>query len=112
MLVSETTSNTVRRQLRASYEELSSLRQQILRLFSVFYEPVSRTLFLQCLNAINVRQKNGKSFNASSLKPHIECLIGQDLLIQERGRSPRCNPLIAEAATRDCLLYTSPSPRD
>jgi len=98
-----TTSDTLRQQLRVSYQGLSDLHQQILRLFSVFYEPVNRTIFLQCLNAINVRQDNGKNFNSSTLKPHIEYLIKQDLLIQERGLSPRCNHLIAEIATRDAI---------
>lgn len=103
MVAFETTSDKTRQRLEVAYQGLSSIRKQIIRLFSVFYAPVTRTLFLQCLNAINVRQKNGKSFNASTLKPHIEYLIQLDLLIQERGRAPRCNPLIAEIATRDAI---------
>ncbi|ELS03363.1 DNA/RNA helicase, superfamily II, SNF2 family [Xenococcus sp. PCC 7305] len=101
-MTASATSQT-RQQLSQIYQNLSESRRQIVRLFSVAYEPVSRSLFLKCLNALDVRQDNGNIFNAQALRAQIEYLIAQDLLVQERGKSPQCNILIAEIATRDAI---------
>ncbi len=101
MPVSEATQ--FRQQLNQIYQKLSAPRRQIIRLFSVAYEPVSRSLFLKCLNALNVKQENGNAFNSSALRKHLEYLLKQKLLIQKQGKSPQCNPLIAEIASRDAI---------
>ena len=93
----------LRQQLSQIYQKLSAPRRQIVRLFSVAYEPVSRSQFLKCLNALDVKQDNGNAFNASALRKHLEYLLEQNLLIQKQGKSPQCNPFIAEIATRDAI---------
>ena len=93
----------LRQQLSQSYQKLSTLRRQIVRLFSVIYEPVNRSTFLKCLDSIGEKQENGKAFNSKTLKSHLEYLLEQNLLIQERGKSPQCHPLMAEIATRDAI---------
>ena len=103
MLVSETEIPQLPQQLNQSYQNLSPLRKQIVRLFSVIYEPVNRTNFLKCLDSIGEKQENGSAFNNKALKPHLEYLLEQNLLIQEKGKSPQCHYLIAEIATRDAI---------
>ncbi len=103
MLASETEIIQLRQQQRQSYQQLSTLRRQIVRLFSVIYEPVNRSAFLKCLDSVGEKQDNGKAFNSKTLKPHLEYLLEQNLLIQERGQSLICHPLITEIATRDAI---------
>jgi len=85
------------------YQGLSPVLKQIVRLYSVIYEPISRSKFLQCLVALGEKTSQGKTFTSGSLKPHFEYLLEQELLVQERGQSPQCNVLIAEIATRDAI---------
>ena len=101
MSASET--SQIRQQLSQVYHQLSEPRQQIVRLFSVAYGPVTRSMFLKCLNALDVKQNNGNAFNSPTLNKHIRYLLDQNLLLQDRGKSPKCNPLIAEIATRDAI---------
>lgn len=111
MFVSETDINQLRRQLNERYQKIPLEQQQIVRLFSVIYEPVTRSSFLKCLNAIArlrgsviaVTKNDGKAFNSKDLRSNLEVLLEQDLIIQQRGKSPQCNPLIAEIATRDAI---------
>ena len=103
MLASETELPKLRQQLAQTYQQLPPLPKQIVQLFSVIYEPVNRTAFLKCLNGIGVKPEKGSSFNNKTLKPHLEYLLEENLLIQERGKSPQCHPLIAEIATRDAI---------
>ena len=86
----------LRQQLSQIYQKLSAPRRQIVRLFSVIYGPVSRSMFLKCLNGLDIRQDNGNAFNSSTLSKHLRYLFDQNLLLQDRGKSPKCNPLIIE----------------
>lgn len=103
MLASESELVTIRQQLERTYHQLPQIKKQIVRLFSVIYEPVNRTTFLKCIDAVGEKQDNGKAFNSKTLKPHLEYLLEQNLLIQEPGKSPQCHPLLAEIATRDAI---------
>ncbi len=69
MLASETEIIQLRQQQRQSYQQLSTLRRQIVRLFSVIYEPVNRSAFLKCLDSVGEKQDNGKAFNSKTLNP-------------------------------------------
>jgi hypothetical protein len=103
MIAPETEITLLRQKLDQAYQKLPTLQRQIVRLFSVIYEPVSRSNFLQCINALGAKDEQGKTLISKTLKPHLEYLLEQELLIQERGKSPRCHPLIAEIATRDAI---------
>ncbi len=103
MLASGTEISQLRQQLNQTYQKLPPTPKQIVRLFSVIYEPVTRSNFVQCFHRIGEKDEQGKAFNSKTLKPHLESLLQQGLLIQETGRSPQCNPLIAEIATRDAI---------
>jgi superfamily II DNA or RNA helicase len=93
-----------RRQLLDSYySKISPLQQRMVQLFSVIYEPVSRSLFTTCFNAIGARDRSGNLFTSQTLKPHLDALLGLGLLVQEQGRGPACHPLLAEIATRDVV---------
>jgi superfamily II DNA or RNA helicase len=89
----------------ANYRKLPSLERYILQLFSVIYEPVSRATFLECLNkaAFKDEKKKPVYLTVTTLKPYIERLLALNLLTQERGKSPQCQPLLAEIATRDAV---------
>jgi superfamily II DNA or RNA helicase len=93
----------LRKPLTDAYAKLSPLRKNIIQLFSVIYEPVSRTVLLECLRYSKIRDENKKPFTSSSISPILETLIGANLLVQEKGFGPQCNPLIVEIATRDAV---------
>ncbi|HEY9909444.1 MAG TPA: SNF2-related protein, partial [Thermosynechococcaceae cyanobacterium] len=77
--------------------------QKILQLFSVIYEPVARTGFIACFNQLNIRDIHEEPVNASTLRSRLDNLLATNLLVQERGQSPQCNPLIVEILTREVI---------
>ncbi|MGK7906055.1 MAG: DEAD/DEAH box helicase [Synechococcus sp.] len=93
----------LRKQLLKDYRQISPLDRTIVQLFSVIYEPVSRSNFLKCLNRIGVRDEKDRRFTAGVLKLHLTKLLDLDLLVQSTRQSPRCNPLLTEIATRDAI---------
>ncbi len=93
----------LRSQLAEDYRQLSTLEQTIVQLFSVIYEPINRTTFLECLTYIGARNEKGHLFNASTLKPYINKLLAAGLLVQPLGQGPQCHPLLVEIATRDSV---------
>ncbi len=103
MSASDLEINQLRQHLDQTYQQLSNLQRQIVRLFSVFYEPVNRNIFLQSLSALGITQDNGKAVDHKILRINLEYLLRLKLIIQEGGRSPQCQPLIAEIATREAI---------
>jgi superfamily II DNA or RNA helicase len=93
----------LRHQLSQAYKTLSVLDRQIVRLFSVIYEPISRTAFLDCLNQTSCRDENKRLFVGKTLKPHLDRLIEIGVLQQESGQGLRCHPLLVEIASRDSV---------
>lgn len=93
----------LRKPLIEAYAKRSPLHKNILQLFSVIYEPVSKALLLECLKHSKVRDNNKKPFTTTTLAPHLELLIRANLLIQEKGFGPQCHPLIVEIVTRDAV---------
>ncbi|MUH00160.1 hypothetical protein F7734_50975 [Scytonema sp. UIC 10036] len=100
---SEADSDVLRSQLAKDYHQLPALEQNIVQLFSVIYEPINRTSFLECFTYIGARNEKGQLFNASTLKPYIDKLLVAGLLVQPVGQGPQCHPLLAEIATRDAV---------
>lgn len=92
-----------RAKLAAIYHALPPLEQEIVQLFSVVYEPVSRTTFVSCLSPAGIRDKGGKSFVNKTLKPFLDRLLAENILVQESGQGPRCHPLLSEIASRDAV---------
>lgn len=90
-------------QLAQTYRQLLPLEEKIVQLFSVIYEPLNRTSFLECLNYIGARDKNYKPFVNATLKPYIDGLLATGLLVQEQGQGPQCHPLLVEIATRSAV---------
>jgi hypothetical protein len=95
----------LRMQYLANYHKLPSLERRMLQLFSVIYEPVSRATFVECFNqaAFKDEKKKPVYLTAATLKPYIERLLALNLLTQERGKSPQCQPLLTEIVTRDAV---------
>jgi SNF2 family DNA or RNA helicase len=90
-------------QLAQAYRELPDLEQKIVQLFSVIYESVSRTSFINCLNQTGALDKNNKFFVNATLKPYLDKLLKAELLVIGSGMNPQCHPLLAEIATRDAV---------
>jgi len=103
MTDSDTDPVLLRKQLVENYHKLSPPEQVIVQLFSVIYEPVSRTSFAIYLNQTGTRDKNGKPFTQQTLKPYIDQLLAAGLLFQDSGQGPQCNSLLVEIATRDAV---------
>jgi hypothetical protein len=95
----------LRTQYLASYRKLPGLERQMLQLFSVAYEPVSRATFVECFNQTAFKDEKKKlvCLTAATLKPYIEKLLALNLLTQERGKSPQCQPLMTEIVIRDAV---------
>jgi superfamily II DNA or RNA helicase len=93
----------LRERLIENYQSLSVSEQKIVQLFSVIYEPVSRTAFLSCLNHTGTLDKREKLFVSSTLKVYLDRLLATQLLTQQSGQGPQCNPLLVEIATRDAV---------
>jgi SNF2 family DNA or RNA helicase len=93
----------LRSQLIERYKQLPALDQAIVRLFSVIYEPIARSTFLDCLNQTGYRDENNRIFNAKTLKTRLDRLLEAEVIIQEKGYGPRCHPLLVEIATRDSV---------
>ena len=103
MLNSYTNPDKIRNQLIKIYQELPPKERQMVQLFSVIYEPVSRTSFMSCLGYAGIRDDNGKAFISKTLKPYIDRLLDLGVIRQQQGESPQCHPLLAEIATRDAI---------
>ncbi len=92
-----------RSSLIAKYQSLSPIKRQIVQLFSVIYKPVTRMGLIACLSEAGIKDEKGRNFVAKTLKPELEELIKLELILQDKGKSPQCNPLIGEIATRDTI---------
>lgn len=75
----------------------------MVQLFSVIYEPVSRSSFMTCLNQVEATNQQGKLFVNQSLKPYIDRLLEAGVLVQTNGQGPQCHPALVEIATRDAV---------
>ncbi|MBW4607297.1 MAG: DEAD/DEAH box helicase [Hassallia sp. WJT32-NPBG1] len=103
MTDSEADNQKLQTQLAQTYRQLPPLEEKIVQLFSVIYEPINRTSFLDCLNYIGARDQNYKPFTNATLKPYIDGLLAAGLLVQEQGQGPQCHPLLVEIATRSAV---------
>lgn len=90
-------------QLAQAYHQLPPLTQKIVQLFSVIYEPINRTSFMNCLNQTGALDENNKSFVNKTLSRHIDGLLEAGLLVQESGQGSQCHPLLTEIVTRDVV---------
>jgi SNF2 family DNA or RNA helicase len=97
------TMNVDRAQILDRYRKLDPSKRKIVQLFSVIYEPISRATFLNCLNYAGIRDQDEKVVSAAMLKTRIDRFIADEILIQNSGQGPQCNPLIVEIATRDAI---------
>lgn len=85
------------------YRNLILLQQQILRLFSVIYFPVTRTSFTECFKRVGILDGLGKPFLPKTIKPYLDSLIAADLLKADNRQLLQCDPLLREIATRDAV---------
>ena len=89
--------------LTTSYRKLSSLEQQMIQVFAIAYEPVSHSLFFDCLLQLGLKDKNDKHFTTASLKGYIDWFLQANLLTQDRSKGPQCNALLIDIAARDAV---------
>ena len=103
MIDSNTNTVKLRRQVVEEYHKLSSLEQMMVQVFSVIYEPISKTAFVRCLNQTGVQDESSKPFTPQTLIPYLDRLLESGLLVQENGQGLQCHPLLVEIATRDAV---------
>lgn len=103
MFESSNTAPQLQTQLAEQYLALPPLDQQIVQLLSVAYEPINRSTILSCLNHQAAADSDYKNWDSKLLKQHLEGLLEQGVLLQERGQGPQCHPLLAEIATREVV---------
>ena len=102
MIDNSASRNEIYRQLTATYDQLSPPGKELVQLFSICYEAVSRSSFLGCVNTAGIRDQRGKLFTVKSLKPVLDRLVELELLYHERNNL-RCQPLLVEIATREAI---------
>jgi hypothetical protein len=88
--------------LTALYHKLSALEQQIIRTLAIAYEPLNRTVILDCLIYLGVKDKD-KPLSPIALKTYIDRLLKLNLLNQDRSQGVQCNSLLVDIAVRDAI---------
>ena len=89
--------------LTTSYRKLSLLERQMIQVFAIAYEPISRSLFFDCLLQLGLKDKENKHFNSASVKGYVDWFLQANLLTQERSQGPQCNSLLIDIAVRDAV---------
>jgi superfamily II DNA or RNA helicase len=88
--------------LASLYHKLSALEQQIIRTCAIAYEPANRTVILDCLIYLGVKDKD-KPLSPIALKGYIDRLLKLKLLNQDRSQGVQCNSLLVDIAVRDAI---------
>lgn len=82
-------------QLRVVYEELPPVEKQIVQLFSIIYEPVSKKQFSSCFSKIG-------AVDSKTLDVYIDGLVKAELLVKN-NELIQCHDLLVEIVTRDAV---------
>jgi SNF2-related domain/Helicase conserved C-terminal domain len=85
------------------YADLPELEKQFLQIFSVIYEPVSRTGFVNLLKAADYAHEGYYTYTPQTFKPNFDHLMAQGLLLEGAGMGLQCEPEVAEIATRAAI---------
>ncbi len=85
------------------YRKLSVLDKLIIQTYAIAFEPVNRTIFLDCLNHLGAKDKDNRPLSPISLKAYIDRLLKLNLLNQDRSQGPQCNALLVDIAVRDAV---------
>lgn len=91
----------LRAELTETYRQQSPFGQALVQIFAIAYEPVNQTKALECLTKLKVVPDDGSKLKAALVNFYLASLTDSGLLIEERNKSPRCNPLIAEVVIRE-----------
>jgi superfamily II DNA or RNA helicase len=85
------------------YNNLGTIHQKILRFFSVIYQPISRTTFLELLQRSEFLDSNGNKLTSKSLKPYLDNLVELNLLEKNNNNLLKCHSNLIEIATREAV---------
>ena len=85
------------------YQKLDAVEQAMVQLCSIIYEPISRSLLVNCWNYLGEKDRGGNLFTIVTIKPLVDRLLERGALIQPGGLGPQCHPVLAEIATRDAV---------
>lgn len=103
MPLSTADTENVRSMLVKVYQKLPALEQVMVQMFSIIYEPVSQSVFVNCLNNLDAKDRGNQRFTTATIKPYLDRLIDKGVLVQPSGFGPQCHPLLAEVVTRHTL---------
>ncbi|WP_017295787.1 DEAD/DEAH box helicase [Geminocystis herdmanii] len=104
MLNSYINPSEIRQQLTKTYQQLPSTQKKMVQLFSIIYAPISRSSFVLCLRSLEIRDDRNAYFTLTTLQPYYDKFTKLNLITQGQiDKSPQCNPLLAEIATRDAI---------
>jgi len=85
------------------YRQCPALEQDMLRLVSIAYEPVSSSALLDCLNLVRLDGNYQQLLSAPALTPHLDHLLALKLLQRDNAKRLCCHPLLVEIASRDAV---------
>ncbi len=83
----------------AAYQTVSSFEKSLLHLASIIYEPVNRTVFVNCLRRARITGPNGEWLTSATISPFIQKLQDLELL----DNDCRCPDGFVELASRDAV---------
>jgi superfamily II DNA or RNA helicase len=102
-MLTKSTKELSQADLIARYQALPPHDRAFVQIMSVAYEPINGTKALQALTLANIANETGKPFDVSSYRQTLGKLVESELITVNYAMHARCNPLIAEVATRDAI---------
>jgi len=103
----QTNSAKIYENLLASYLKLSALERQVIQIFAIAYEPITRNDLHECLLHLGMRDRDNNPFTVVTVRSYVERFIKLDLLVQERSLGTQCNPILIDTAVRDSVKVGS-----
>ena len=81
-----------------AYDKLSGSQQDFLKILSIIYEKVSRTILRKCMDRAGLKNKKGKNYKQAELKPLIKVLSKKGLIVADT-KGLNCKPDYVEYLT-------------
>ncbi|OIP68673.1 MAG: helicase [Oscillatoriales cyanobacterium CG2_30_44_21] len=99
----QTNSAKIYESLLESYLKLSALERQMIQIFAIAYEPITRNNFHECLLYLGIKDKDNHPFTTVTVRSYVERFTKLHLLEQERSQGTQCNPVLVDMAVRDSV---------
>lgn len=97
------TNSAFRQHLKTQYQQLGPLEKIMVQFLALYYTPVSRVNLLSSLKALGCRDESQKPWDLATLRPTLERLLAQKLVVDERGKGLTCAQSLRELVCRETI---------